>query len=250
MKSGSLVVRHHSAWRGRLVQIGLFTGVSILCVGLYYFGQYQAGHNLLQAKELKQKLEDSIAGLQADKAVLRDRIAQIEQSSQVDQQAYQQVKNDLKQLQQENFELREEVSFYRGIVAPIESSAGIRVDSFNIEKANDKGLFHYKFVLTQVLKNDRSIRGNVKISINGIEKGRPKSLDLSSVSATQLKRLDFKFRYFQKFEGDVQIPSGFTPRQVNLEVHPNKRKIVKADFDWPDEKTDDKGAVADAQKTN
>lgn len=250
MKSGSLVVKHHSAWRGRLVQVGLLVLVSVLCVGLYYFGQYQAGHNLLQANELKQKLEDAIATLQADKADLRDRIAQIEQSSQVDQQAYLQVKNDLRQLQQENLELREEVSFYRGIVAPIESSAGIRVDSFKIEKLNDKGLFHYKFVLTQVLKNDRSIRGSVKIEVDGIQKGRPKSLDLSSVSTDAVKRLDFKFRYFQKFEGDLQMPAGFAPRQVNLEVHPYKRKIVKADFDWPNENAEDKNVVSDAQQAN
>jgi len=233
VKSGSLVVRQHSIWRGRLVQLGLVLGIAALSVGLYYFGQYRAGHNLLQSSELQAKLEASISELQADKAVLRDRIAVIEQTTEVDKQAYLQVKEDLRKLQQENLELREEVSFYRGIVAPRESSGGIRVDSFKIEKANDKGLFHYKFVLTQVLKNHRSTRGQVKIKIHGIEKGKPKKLDFTKVSANNTKRLDFKFRYFQKFDGDIQIPAGFTPREVKLEVHPFKRKIVKASFQWP-----------------
>lgn len=202
--------------------------------GLYFVGQHRAGHNIMQAKEAEAKLENAIKTLEQDKAALRDRIALIQQSSQVDTEAYQKVKDDLRQLQQENLELREEVSFYRGIVSPLESSSGIRVDRFNIEKTDGTNLFHYKFVITQVLKNDRLVRGVVKIKVDGVENGRPKQLSLNQVSVDKDKQLEFKFRYFQKFEGDLVLPKGFTARQVLMEVHPYKRKIVKVSYDWPD----------------
>ena len=238
MKSGSLVVRHHSPWRGWLVQAGLVGLVIALSVGLYYFGQYQAGYNQIESRELQKALEASIESLEDDKAELKDQIALVQQSSQVDAQAYQQVKDDLKLLQQENLELREEVSFYRGIVAPRESSSGMRVESFKIEKMNDNGLYHYKFVLTQVLKNDRSVRGTVAIDIDGISKGKPKVLSLAKVSVGKRKKHEFKFKYFQKFEGDLQLPKGFTPRQVLMEVNPFKRKKIQSKIEWPsDDKT-------------
>ncbi len=233
IKSGRLVVTHHSPWRGRLAQVIWVLTVILVGFGMYHFGQYRAGFNLLQAREEQAELQALLNQMQKEKAGMRDRIALIEQSSNVDAQAYQQVKDQLRVLQQENLELREEVSFYRGIVAPLESSAGIRVDRFKIVPSGAGNLYHYKFVITQVLKNDRLVRGVVKLKIAGTQNGKPKQLSLRKVSTNKKKTLGFKFRYFQKFEGDWILPKGFKPRQVLMEVHPVKRKIVKVEFDWP-----------------
>ncbi len=233
MKSGKFVVTHHSPMRGRFAQAVFVILVLLVGVGLYHLGQYRAGYNFLQAQEMKAALENSIISLHMDRGELRDKVALIEQTRQVDTQAYEQVKGELRLLQQENLELREEVSFFRGIVSPVEGSAGVRVKRFGVEKSPQGELYHYKFVLTQVLKNDKYVQGNVIVSVDGVLNGEPKMLEFADVTAKKKKKLEFKFRYFQKFSGNFILPKGFVPRQVLIEVNPSKRKTVKASFDWP-----------------
>jgi len=239
MKSGNIRVRHHSPLHHYGVRIAGIAAVVGAGFGLFYFGQQSAGYNVTEADNTRETLESHVAQLKEDKVVLRDQLALVERSTQVDAQAYLQVKENLKALQQEILELRGEVSFYRGIVAPKESSAGLRIDRLEITKAASKRLFHYNLVLTQVLKNHRNVRGSFKIIVEGVQNDRPKKLKMRDTSVEKKKYLGFKFKYFQKFEGDLLLPEGFLPRQVWVEVNPHKRNVIKSAFDWPfNEKTD------------
>jgi len=233
MKSGNLVVRHHSPWRHRLQQFFLFLFVIGAGAGLFFYGQYKAGFDIVKANQFEQQLQQKIDALELDKSTLRDELALAQRSTQVDEQAYIQVKENLKSLQQEILELQEEVGFYRGIVAPREASAGLHIERFDLEKQNASGLYRYNFVLTQVLKNHKSVRGLTTLSIVGVQNDRPKTLSLKSVSASKTKHHEFKFRYFQKFEGDIVIPKNFTPKRVLIEVDPRKQKKISSEFPWP-----------------
>lgn len=233
MKSGRIKVRHHSPVQHHLTRV-IGTMVIIASgIGLYYFGQQKAGFNMIEADENVAQLEKTIDELKEDKIALRDQLALVERSTQVDGQAYLEVKENLKALQQEILELREEVGFYRGIVAPRESSAGLRIDRLKITEAAGERLYHYNLVLTQVLKNHRNVRGKVTLLVEGLLNDRPKKLKMREVTVSKKRSMDFKFKYFQKFEGDLRLPKGFIPRQVIVEVNAHKRKKIQGAFDWP-----------------
>ena len=46
--------------------------------------------------------------------------------------------------------------------------------------------------------------------------------------------LKMRFKHFQDLEGVVQLPEGFTPRKMIVEIKPNSKKLppVKERFDW------------------
>ncbi|MDH3327396.1 MAG: hypothetical protein OEM38_11865 [Gammaproteobacteria bacterium] len=239
MKTGRIRVRHHSPIHHYAIRIIGVVAVIGAGFGLYYFGQQSAGFNSIEADDARKALLTSISQLEEDKVLLRDQVALVKRSTQVDSEAYLQVKENLKALQQEILELREEVGFYRGIVAPGESSSGLRIDRLEITEASSERLFHYNLVLTQVLKNHRNVSGTVKLIVEGVQNGRPKKLKMREISATKDKYLGFKFKYFQKFEGDLLLPKGFLPRQVWVQVSPRKRKMVQGSFDWPFQESKD-----------
>jgi len=233
MKSGNIRVRHHSPLYHYGVRV---VGVILLVAtgfGLYYFGQQSAGFFQTEATQTQERLELNVSQLNNDKVVLRDQLALAQRSAEVDSQAYLQVKENLKALQQEILELREEVGFYRGIVAPKESSSGLRIDRLEITKASGKRLFRYNLVLTQVLKNHRNVRGTFKLIVEGVQNDRPKKLKMNRVTVAKKKYVEFKFKYFQKFEGDLVLPKGFSPREVIVEVSARKQKKLSGSFDWP-----------------
>lgn len=233
MRPGRRVVHEHSLLHSRFFYLLIALVVISICVGMYYLGQYRAGFNLLASKEVESHLKSTIYSQEQSNGALQDQLAIATRTSQVDDEAHKQIKLALKDLQQENFELREEVDFYRGIVAPRESSEGVRIDQFSVKKTEAHNLYHFNLVLTQVKKNQRFIRGVAKLTFEGAENGIPKTLSLKYVSVEKKKDLKFKFRYFQKIEGDLVLPAGFIPRQVLVEVIPKKKKKIQSHFDWP-----------------
>jgi len=235
-KAGNLTIVHRpsgsSGWQ-RLLAFLLLLGLG---GGLFYAGQWYAGYEREQARQTERGLRDALAEFERQNAVLRDRIAVLTRSNEVDRRAYERVGEEFQALQREIAELREEVNFYRGIVSPRENSTGLRVERFELEKApGQERMYHYRLVLTQVLKNQRSVRGTAFFSIEGLQAGKPQVLKLKRIAADKKTSLRFRFRYFQKFEGDIVLPKGFQPRQVTVTIQPHKRKQIRRSYPWPGE---------------
>jgi hypothetical protein len=173
--------------------------------------------------------------LAKDNKVLREQLAILERSSQIDRQAAKDVKGDLDRLESELQAAREEIEFYRGIVAPGDVQSGLRIHRFSLENGSGAGEYHYDLVLTQLKRNDRYVTGVVDWKVAGLMFGEPGELSLAGITNPAVKQLKFRFRYFQELAGSITLPEGFAPEKVILEVKPEgkgKLPAVKQTFDW------------------
>ena len=233
-RSTQLIIKHHQPIRTWLL-ICAYCAIA-LGIGwfLYSFGLIQAGYSNVDLGKEIQELTEYSDELGNENARLRENIAMLERSKQVESGAYAEVDVTLRELQQEILELKEEVAFYRGIVSSRESAGGLTVQSFKMEKTQEERVYQFKLVLTQVMKNERIVRGKVKLAFEGIKAGKLQRLTLSQVSGGAKTNLVLKFKYFQTIEGNVVFPDGFLPTRVFLEVLPKGRKLtdMKKTFDW------------------
>ena len=231
-----LVVKTHDPKKRAVIIAASIFSVALSAWALFEYGRYSAGYDSLSASSEMQQLEKMKLGLERNIVFLREQKTALQQQQQVEQQAYDEVRNDLRGLQDENLELKEELAFYRGIVSPEEGAHGLRIQSLQVTKNAKEGSFHYKLVLTQVLKNDRLARGRVDVLIEGIreEDGRQENLKLTDITVPKRAVMNFKFKYFQAFEGDVEMPEGFVPIRVSVTVDPSGRSLesVEKIFDW------------------
>lgn len=232
MKSGEFIVAHHHPWRHRLLVAGAWLGAVIVSWGFYAYGQYRGGYDVIESSKLRLELQNKVRDLETERDELRLEITSLQQGQVIDQQSYGTVRGDLKQLQDEVLELRKEVEFYRGIVSPLERQSGIGIQSFKVQPSGETGLYHYELVITQVLNNDKSVAGNLQLTLEGLLNGKPRNIDFSEISPSRGMKSSFRFKYFDKIEGDIQLPPGFVPRNVNVEVTPSGRKGVEKSFAW------------------
>lgn len=236
----SLVVKAYHPWRSRVVSILLLVVLVLAAWALFEYGRFSAGYDSFQANKqhaalLKQTqdLQTQIENLQQDKAVLA-------RDAQIKQKAYQDLDNTLKVLQGEILELKEELTFYRGIVSPRDAAQGLHLQRFKVEANGKPRGFRYKVILTQVLKEDRIARGYLRFTFEGMQNKVAKVLSLQDVSDKHIKEEKFNFRYFQNIEGDIQLPQGFKPQRVTIKVVSRNRSArqdpLEKTFDWPDMK--------------
>lgn len=241
MKSPQLIISEHDPLKRRILISAAVVALIVAGYLLYDYGRTQAQvdyETLLKERELInaqiEKLTTELDNKQTELIVsLR--------GNEIDKQAYSEVNDSLNSMQLEILELKEEVAFYRSIVAPRESSRGLRIQRFKIVPTGKDRAFSYKLVLTQVIKSSRITRGTVDIQIEGVQNGKHKTMTLAEVSVAKLKQLKFKFKYFQSFEGDMIIPQGFVPSRVNIKVKSRRVTLDKV-FSWAGEDLSSSGS--------
>ncbi|MBI3560555.1 MAG: hypothetical protein HY080_02410 [Gammaproteobacteria bacterium] len=233
----ALIVKAHTPWKTRLLLVLSLITLCLAGWALFEYGRYSAGFDGLEARDernvlLKQidELEDQIADLRKEKAGL-------ERAQQIERKAYDDLDTSLKVLQSEILELKEEVAFYRGIISPRDAAQGLYLQTFKVEPNGSPRGFRYKVILTQVFQNEHHARGVIRLSIEGLFSQQPKVLPLAEVTEKHIKELEYRFKYFQNMEGDLQLPPGFKPKRVIVSVLPAGRGpeegTIEKTYDWP-----------------
>lgn len=207
----------------------LWTGLGILLlllVIMFLLGRAYQAYELSQIKIIRQTLEDRVADLEERNATLVRKNAQLDSDSKIERDAYESVNQTLVSLQQELLEQKEQLVFYQGIVSPEKLSLGINIQSMELNKKNDLGLYSYKLVLTKRGKSSQYVKGSLNIQVKGQINGEHQDLDMKQIKQSFEKSdTSFSFRYFQVFEGDILLPESFEPYDIELEIMPTTRKI-------------------------
>jgi len=222
-----------------LLRVAVVVGLGIALFAawwLYDLGKLRGVHELAALRTEHAMLEKRHKRLLGEASELRDQVAILDRSSQIDRQAALDVKADLGHLEEELQAAREEIEFYRGIVAPGDVQSGLRIHRFTLEEGSAAGEYHYDLVLTQLKRNDRYVTGVVDWKIAGLMVGEQGELALAGVTNPSVKQLKFRFRYFQALAGKITLPEGFEPEKVTLSIQPggkSKLPSVEQSFDWP-----------------
>ena len=146
--------------------------------------------------------------------------------SKIERDAYELANQELVRLQRQLLEQKEELAFYRGIVSPNDTRLGVNLQSFEVRKKNSQNHFSYKLILTKNGKSTVKVRGDTRILIRGEQNGDVSELEIAQLALEKSSpNTKFAFRYFQVFEGDIALPDGFKPFEVEIGIKPTTKKV-------------------------
>ena len=202
---------------------------------VFEYGRISAGYNTIDAADERAALEAEIAVRDARIADLEQEVALLETHREIDREAYKEVENSLLELQAKIQEQRDAIAFYRGIVSPADGRPGLRVQDFRLTRGAEERQFNLRLVLVQAMKHDRTVSGDVTLSIEGSEDGNAVTYALTELLPADANAdWPFSFRYFQDFDRQIVLPDGFTPELVRVEVRSRTRSIasIEETFAW------------------
>jgi hypothetical protein len=234
LRSGQFVIRSRPPWQRRLLVTGVILGGVLALYASYETGRYQGGYSKLAEIQRRHELTAQIDSLTETSERLKAELATAELARTVDKQGYAQVEKSLAELQAQVLKHREELTFYRGIVAPEDGIGGLRIQRFQISAGAAERHFRLQLVLVQSMRQDAAASGVVNITVEGVRDNAPAQLPLSQIGGETRAdgSVDFKFRYFQELQQDVALPPDFEPRAVTVEVRSGKLQPVKESYPW------------------
>jgi hypothetical protein len=226
---GKLVVRSHPS-KLRAVLIGLAVLLTaVILYAMFELGRYDAGFRVVDSVRGALSASARIRDLEAQNAKQRSQLEAAEVARRVDREGYKQVERSLGDMQSQIARLNQDLSFYRGLVQP-DSIIHVKVQQMQIVPETAAGQFRLKFVLMQTGKPDREVGGSAVIAIDGLIQRKPLTLTFAQLSPTRRVSLAYSFRYFQDYDEPIQLPPGFEPTRVGVEIHSGRDKDVSHSF--------------------
>jgi hypothetical protein len=221
----------HQFWRR--VYFLLFT--TLVAAGCFFGGQYASLEQVYALGAERDQLQAQI--MSADQKILgfRQRVAVLEKGGEVDRQSAEGIRQTVKELKVQIATLEEEVSFYKGIMAPSGQDKGLRISKVDIQPLDQPNTFRYRIMMTQVADNTSYIKGLTAVNFVGLENGKRKIIPLRDLdSKVDDLGLKFSFRYFQELGGEIFVPANFNIEQVQvvLQSTGSKAQRVEETIEW------------------
>ncbi len=229
-----VVIRHRPGYRLRRTVILLTFSVVSALAG-YATGLAQGGFRFESVEASKDRLEDELAQLRDSHRSLRQQVVNLERGRVIDEQALNQARKSIVELETRIASLKSDLTFYKNIMAPSEASKGLQVDSFTLARDREPGTWDFKLVLTQVGNNKSYISGVVAVNVIGTRDEEKEVIALRDLSEDiDDLGVKFRFRYFQDVEGTLVLPDGFEPLEVQVVAQAQGKKSSQAErtFDW------------------
>lgn len=224
--------RPQRRWLIRITVIAVVVVVALL--------SYWQGGQLLRAEhqQLSSDFQRVSAQLKQVAARYQDASQQLTNAkvgSDIDRQAVNEVRSVIGEHKQTINQLNEEITFYKGLMAPTEREQGLGIRSWELYPGSAKGRYHYKLVLQQLALKHTVLKGSVQVDIIGRRNGIEETLSLDILSG-QLdgKGIKLRFKYFQYVDGELQIPVGFVPERIDIVARATSPKKVSVEkhYGW------------------
>lgn len=237
-----IVIHRHRPWL-KPVLIAAVTGALALGAWALYsftrattvsdFERTQTEVERLRAE--RRQLSHDLRAARGEIDELKAQVVYTKRSTQIDSQACDNVRKSLTDLQAESSELREQVAFYRGIAAPDQARAGVRVQEVHLTKVSDaKNSYRFFLTLIQSVRQEKRVAGRIELAIAGRSGANERKLALSDIAPDAAKNLLFSLKYFEEFSGQFQLPDGFKPQRVVVSLIPSSDGAPRTEegFEW------------------
>ncbi len=221
----------HRFWRS--FYFLLFT--TVVAAGCFFGGQFASLEELSALGEERDQLQEQIIASDKEIRSFRQRVGVLEKGGEVDRQAAEGIRQTVKELKIQVATLEEEVSFYKGIMAPSGQDKGLRISKIDIQPLEKTSMYRYSIMMTQVADNTSYIKGLAAVNFVGIEAGKRKIIPLRELDEKVNELgVKFSFRYFQEVAGEVAMPANFKVEQVQvvLQSTGSKAQRVEETIEW------------------
>lgn len=153
----------------------------------------------------------------------------------VDRESVEELRQLLKEQQQRQASLNQEIAFYKGLMSPTEREEGLSIRSFELYPGANKGRLAYKLIVQQLATKHVLLSGYITVEVVGAGPDGEQRLPLHTVSEQVGEaNIKMRFKYFQTVEGELALPAGFRPQRVEVAATASKPKYARVDkqFGW------------------
>ena len=222
-----MIVRGRRWFRAPLGWLWILAVVIGAALVLYGLGRAGIGPGVPGVLASLGGLRDELRDRDATIVELRRQLADYDTSKTAQEEERRELARTIGELQAEVANLRQQIEFYRGVVASDNPRAPVAIRSFRVVQSLEGSAPVLRLALVQPGNPQSIVSGTVQPSLEGRRGVRFERISLSAHK--------FSFRYFENLELPLPLPSGFVPERVTVEIRSGSRNTapVVQSLLWP-----------------
>ena len=228
-------VRTHIPWYWRGLFWILVLSISTASAAwIYDAGRKFAGFDRNEVQQELSDLRAQTGKLSAENASLKADGNAAGSRLSIEQTAQRHLAEQVRALERENTRLKEDLALFEGMVAADRKEGSFAINNFKVEV--DKGRLRYRMLLSRGARTGSILGGNQEPEFTGrVEfhlfenatavaadgKGEAPASGMIRLPSTEEAGADnyrVKFRYFQRLDGELALPAGSHPKQVQVRL--------------------------------
>lgn len=144
------------------------------------------------------------------------------------------LKQELFSLHKSFDDITQQNALYKKILSPEHHNKDLQINSVQIYPLNIAGRFRYEVLLAKFTHHKQETGGVMQLSLQGVQNDELIQIPFEVLVKEYPQGQPFAFRYFQLLQGQLQLPTGFTPESVQINLAPKnkKHKQISEDFPW------------------
>jgi hypothetical protein len=199
----------------------------------FELGRSSAGYSVAGAMVERLESGKRNQALEDENKALRQRAAVAEVGQRVDRQAQSDAQRMMGELQAETARQKQELQFYRGLVARQFGAGTLRVQELRIRPEEEERRYLVLITLVQAATRDTIANGAVTFAIEGQQGKAPLTLPLADIEVDKRRQFPFSLRFFQQIEVPIELPLGFRPERLHVEYRLGRNpEPSRQTFDW------------------
>jgi hypothetical protein len=222
-----MVVVPYRPWRQRFFAVWVSAAIALAAAIGAALGHSHATRDQAALHSEASRVQQELERTQHELEEIRSGYVLMDRSRMVDQRASEEALATISQLRTRMAQLEQDVLFYRQVMVPDAEYTGLVLAQAEIAPANQPGSYRYRIAFRQHGQQGKALDGKASIKIKGMLDGQAHVYELSELSdAVTDPVIPLGFLYFQNLDGELEIPTGFTPESIEIRAS-SVRPVVK-----------------------
>jgi hypothetical protein len=213
------------AWGWLVIAIILTAALVYLGWQLYSLGDTQLVRENRQMALSIAELEERLERVSGERDAMRQQVATLELSAQVDREAANRLREELANLQSEHLGLKGELSLLESVTSGKTPETQLRISQFSVTKLEEPGQFKYSMTVTIMPEQNEPVTATIRIALSGKRGENKEELDLLELAGHKGGKRSIRFKQLHMVEDEFSLPDGFDPELVKIDIRTDKETI-------------------------
>ena len=220
-----MAVRTHIPWYWRgLFWILVLSVSTAMAAWIYDAGRRFAGFDRSEVRQELEELRLRSTQLTAENARLMAESNAAGSKLSIELTAQRRLAEQVKSLELENTRLKEDLALFEGMATADRKEGTFAINNLRVQLEGAK--LKYRFLLSRGARTgsilgggqEPEFSGRIEFQLGSGEPGDGGMIRLPSQEEAGADNYRVKFRYFQRLEGELTLPAGSVPKQVQVRL--------------------------------
>jgi cell division protein FtsB len=213
-----MTIKTQMPWAMRMLLAILAIGLGgAIALWIYEGSRGLADVRTDNAREKIAQYKDQLEALKTERDQFSTTVNAAESQLNIERSAQKQLAAQVKNLESENRQLKEDLAFFESLLPNATGPQGVSIRRLKVDLIAPNQL-RYRLLIMQGGSGEPRFIGNLQLALTTLQDGKNAMMTFPDSTPVEQEKFKLSFKYYQRVEGVLTLPEGVSTKMVQARV--------------------------------